>query len=221
MALGNFEKELVNYVEQYWYLEGKLPSASLIAKELQCSNNTVDAALENSEVITALTNRGIKVPGSRNHLSPEQLLLANSLLDYSDTRSQKKKLSDLGIPSSKYQAWLKQPAFANYLRTRSEQVLADSLHEANLALVDNVRRGDTSSLKLYYEMVGRWSSKTVSEVNIEFLMMKILEVIQRHVTDPEALTGIAEELGALAPQNANNPAGVGRTPVATPLALEG
>jgi hypothetical protein len=63
------------------------------------------------------------------------------------------------------------------------------------------------AISLFYEMTGRWSSKPASEVNVEYLLIKVLETIQKHIADPDVLRAIATDLGQIA-----NPSPIG-TPV--------
>lgn len=197
------EYEIVNYVEQEYTLSGRVPSASVIAEKLGHPEVRVAKFTSSDKFREAVKARGIRLSGvsgstDRGVLTEIQLACANTLLDFADTRSDRKKLQDLGISSQTYQGWLKDPAYQAYITQRAENLLPDITSEAHLALIGNVRRGDLGSIKLYYEMTGRWSSKTVGELNVEFLLMKILEAVQKHVKDPEAITAIAEELSVFA-----------------------
>ncbi len=204
MPFSRSEREIVDFVEQQWFLNQHVPSAEAISKYLGLSPTIVARFMDSDPFRNAAIARGINLLGSESRgLSAQQHLVINTLLDFQDTRSQKKKLADLKINSQTYQGWLRDPAFQTYLTQRAEKLLPDITADAHLALVDNVRRGDLGSIKLYYEMTGRWSSKTVGELNVEFLMMKVLETIQKHVTDQATLEAIGDDLmglGAIAPQ---------------------
>lgn len=197
MPLSDSDYEVLTFIEQEYHLGNGIPSADLIAKELSLPPKNITKLLDRKDFNVALTSRGIRREVKSRALTSEQLTCINTLLDQNDTRSDKKKLADLGIATQTYQGWCRDPAFALYLQQRTEALFPDGLNEANRALVDNVRRGDLGSIKLIYEMTGRWSSKPTSEMNIEMILMKVLETIQRHVTDPDALTAIAEDLSML------------------------
>ena len=194
MALQPNERELVNYVEQVYLLQGSMPEVSELSLALLIPELQVAAMLGKNEIKEALTKRGITAvgasPGMR--LSERQLACANLMLDFTDGRSEKRKLDDIEVTTQEYQAWLRNPVFKNYMQNRAESLLGDHLHTAHTALLDSVRTGDVPALKLYYEMTGRWSGKTVGEMNIQFFMAKVLEVIQRHV-EPEQMRAIAAE----------------------------
>lgn len=198
MPFTQQEYEVLNFIEQTYLLNRAVPSIEVISERTGVAENRVRKFWEREDFKAALEARGIDLRVQPNDiLTAEQLMCANALLDFSDTRSHKKKLSDLKISSQTYQGWLRDPAFQAYMTARAENMLGDVLPEAHMALVDNVRRGDLGSIKLMYEMTGRWSSKTVGDLNVEFLLMKILEAVQKHVTDPTILQNIAEELGTL------------------------
>jgi DNA-binding transcriptional MerR regulator len=187
--------------EQHWYTDNKLPTVDKVVKETGFPRNEIRTILASLEFQEACANRGIDVNTEAKLLTPTQLALANTLLDFSDMATPAQKLKRLGVSPRQYSAWMKQKAFADYLRTRSEELFSDALPEAHAALVRNLQNGDVSSIKLFYEISGRWSSKTAGEVNIEFLMMKILDILYRYISDPETLRLIANELGALANPN--------------------
>ena len=196
MALTPTQFDAVIYIEEFYYRNGRTPTNFELAGNFGKSEQVVAKWFDDA-MYEALEMRGIIYNKSTNGLTADQLLVANTMLNLADGRSQKKKLQDLKISAAQYSAWTRDPVFQDYMRTRAEQMMGDSLHEAHLALIDNVRHGDLGSLKLYYEMVGRWSTKTANEVNIEFVIIKLMEIIQKHVKDPAILTAIAEEITGL------------------------
>lgn len=214
-ALSQQQYNLLNYIEQIYLLEGYVPDKGACVAYVKCSPAYYDQQMKNELFLKKLSDRGIPTAQvaldikQGGALTEEQLACVNTLLDFSDRRSRTKKLADLGINSQKYQAWLRDPAFQYYIRQRSENLLPDAMHEVHGALLDTAARGDTSAMKLYYEMTGRYSTKSASEVNVEFLMMKIVEVVTKYVTDPVALEAIANELSVL-----SNPKPIAANPLA-------
>lgn len=205
----------MNYIEQVYFQTDKFPSAQQVCKALALSEKEYNAAMRSKDFKQMLSDRGLVMRDSGDGiLTPEQLACANTLLDFADTRSRKKKLSDLGITSQQYQAWLKDPAFQAYCRKRAEDLLPDSMHEVHGALLDTAMRGDVSAMKLYYEMTGRYNPRQDATVDVQFLLVRVIEAIQKHVTDPAALTAIAEEISAY--QGVAQPV-LSQTPVAKSL----
>lgn len=218
------EKDFVNFIEQWWHshdkINEKIPSTETIQSQLANNpkhgnvkinerpvanpdgvegywdNGKVGRFLKSGIINEALERRGI-ILADLSMLRPEQLAAANAILDFSDHRSQKTKLNELGISTTQYAAWLKQPNFQRYVKQRAEALLGDVQHEAHASLLKNVQRGDLNSIKLYYELTGRWSSKTVGDLNVEFLIIKVIESIQKHVREPEVISAIAEDLNGI------------------------
>lgn len=200
-----FDKNLVAFVEQEYYLSGAIPDHDRIARGLGRTKQKVVDAMMRTENLDALRKRGIEYYSDDYALTPEQLAVANTLLDMTDGRSQKKKLTDLNVSSRVYQAWLRTPAFQNYMRQRAESALNDNMHEAHLALLDSVRRGDTPALKLYYDVTGRHSEKNTNAVDVATILVRIIEILSRHITDPALLNVIAGELEQISPQQQYTP----------------
>lgn len=141
-------------------------------------------------------------------LSAEQLAAANLLLDFSDHRSQAAKLKSLGIPTTKYQNWLRIPAFQEYIQYRAEFLLNNTTHEAHTALLKNVQRGNQKAIEFLYEITGRYSRTQQNQQNLAVILVRLVEVIQRHVKDPDTIRAIAAEFNEVVPDGnvANAPA---------------
>jgi hypothetical protein len=118
-------------------------------------------------------------------------------MNLSDTRSERKKLSDLGISARTWEGWKRDPVVMEYMRERSEQILGAAIPEAHLALVDKVRAGDMSALKFYYEMTGRYTGQN-NGLDPKVLLSKVFDIIAKHVTEPQILQAIASDFQLLA-----------------------
>lgn len=138
-------------------------------------------------------------PQPSKPLSAEQLAAANLLLDFSDHRSQAAKLRSLGIPTTKYQNWLRIPAFQEYITYRAEYLLNNTTHEAHTALLKNVQRGNQKAIEFLYEITGRYSRNSQATQDLALIMVRLVEVIQRHVKDPETIRAIATEFNEILP----------------------
>ena len=204
------EEEFLNFLEQYWYTYGSVPTRAR-AEELGITNKLWDDSFKNGEFRKQCLERGISLRGleldldlppepiwRQQMLTEEQLTVANVLLDITDTRSAKKKLQDLGISTAKYQSFLKDPTYQDYIQSRAESMLGENQHEAHIALVDRVRSGDMSAIKYYNEITGRYvPSRGESNINVTLILMQMLEIIQRHVRDLGTQELIAQEFLAL------------------------
>lgn len=142
-----------------------------------------------------------------NALTPQQLIVANIMLDLVDTRSEKKKLQDLGVSTLKYQMWLKDPVFNQYLVDRAESMMGESQHQALLALQDKVRMGDLPSIKLYLEMTGRFVQQTTAVAgttpmaDFKVMLTRLIEIISDEVHDPQVAGIISDRIQGLISAN--------------------
>lgn len=204
-ALTEVEYELLSYFEQVWLETGLLITQDKAAIDYGIPVELFKAAWNKPEFKRELDLRGITVKSAVNGekwrlkaLTELQLTAANVMMDFQDTRSQKKKLADLGVSTAQWQSWLKDRAFQDYLRQRAENILGDNTHEAHLALIDRVRSGDMSAIKYYNEITGRYVPTKDNNVNVQLILVRVLEIIQKYVQDVRVQDLIAQEFLGLA-----------------------
>ena len=203
--LNATDQKLLNILEQEYLLSRLVPSAKVIEEKYAIAQQSYRSAFKKALFRQSLRARGIIIRGITDVeddelpgiLTPEQLICANTILDLTDNRSRKKKLADLGVATATYEGWLRDPAFQNYLRQRTEHYLGDNVHEAHLALVDRAKTGDVNALKLYYEITGRHVSGSEKAIDVQFLLTRILEIVMKYVDDPIKLEAMGAELEAL------------------------
>lgn len=196
--------DLLTYVHTHYQLYGTIPSEDA-ASEYGIPRKLFIDAFNNSTFRSALEERGIilkRFEGddwTSKGLTPHQLLVANQLLDLTDQRTTKKKLQELQVNTQTYQAWLKDPAFAAYLKTRAQQLLGENDHEVNLAFLDKIRSGDIKAVQFYYEMMGIYVPQRagVNQVDVQGLIVKIIEIIDDVVDDNDIKFVIGERLKRL------------------------
>lgn len=206
-SLSPIELELVDVYEQFWMLHGRTPKPDELAI-LGYDLEAVTLAVGSEHFREAVNERGVVFTArSFGILHPEQLAVANVLLDLTDTRARKKKLSDLGVSTAKYQAWLRDPHFQSYLKARAEALLGDSHHDADLALLDAVRSGNLNAIDYYNELTGRHvrPSRTAAGgrgFDAQILISRIIEIIQEEVKDPQTQARLADRFDHLLAANA-------------------
>lgn len=214
------ELQFVTYCHQIYALEGSILSEESAKQSLMMPPKEYQRLMSDDRILAALEERGVRPPvGTSNNvvelkewqknlqvnsLTSQQLLVANAMLDLVDTRSQKKKLQDLGVSTQTYATWLKDAVFQNYLRTRAESMLGENQHEAALALLDKVRMGDIKAIELYYEMQGIYTRASASQVNaqqvavdVQNLIVSIIEIITDEVDDFQVAARISNRMKGL------------------------
>lgn len=205
-ALTDNEVRMVNLIEQRFYETGHVPTNEKLALDLKLSKQLVIKAWKKEVFRQALLVRGVNLDSEGNTsdiLSQEQLLVANMILNVHDKTTIRKKLEAVSTALGKkitvqtYNGWLQQPAFQNYLRKRVEKEFGNTDTEAKMAHIKAIHDGDMNAVKLYYEMTGLYNPKVQVDVNIESVIVQVVEIITRHVSDPVALEAIASEIEQL------------------------
>lgn len=193
--LSRDEWTILNFIEERHMKKGQFPHLSTISKECKVDQVKVVEALSNPLMQKSLDARGIKWQQLDEYrLTPQQLATLQSLLNIADNRSIADKLRSLDINISTYYGWTKQPHFMEAYRELSEKLYGESIPAVHKAVIQKAVEGDHQAQKLMLAIAGRWDDKkSVEAVNIRFVLMKVLEVIQKHVLDKDTLKAIAEE----------------------------
>lgn len=207
------EREVIGYSEAMWFSRNRLPTPEELLQKFNLTPKKLQAILSNEDVKKSFVERGMPVVAGRD-LTPQQITAINTILNVHDRRSRAKRLQEMGINERIWNGWNKDPAFMEYYRECAERILHEGIPEAHVALVENVRRGDISSIKMLYEITGRYTGKD-SNVDPRAVIIKVFEVIAKHVQDPSILKSIADDLSLMVALD--QPANI--SPVATPKAL--
>lgn len=196
--LSRIDLDVIHFIERFHASMGETPTDQQIADRYELPKDFLKGFRSNSLVLKSLATRGIIYPAPKDRFTPEQMHAAATMMDYTDRRSDEKKLRDLGISTRQWSAWIQDNQFAQYLSSRSELMLQNSMHEAHKGLVKGVRNGNVASIRTMYEITGRHDPNKEAEVNVQQLLHGFIEVIQRFVKDPITLHAIATEMTNLA-----------------------
>ena len=193
--LTNEQWDMICYIEEFYKNENKFPALSKIVEYCSMEHVAVVEALNDPVVKTALTNRGIDwEPVKRYDLKPEQIIAIEVLLNISDMRPVTTKLKALGINPATYNKWKNNPKFMDAYREAARGMYGKSIPELHTAVIKKAIDGDAYMMKTALAISGEWDDKrSVEAMNIQFVLMKVLEVIQKHVQDPLVLNSIANE----------------------------
>jgi hypothetical protein len=204
--LSEFDLQIITFLDQQYQLTGQLLTADRALRDFGIPVGEFTKTMENPLTRKALEERGVIFERFMDDswvsksLTPIQLLVANCMLDLTDTRSQKKKLQDLNTSTITYNAWLKDPVFKNYIHQRAEQMIGDNKHEVDTALLDRIRAGDLKAISYYNEMTGRFvsASKTQSaNIDIQSIIVKIIEIVDECVTSQQDKLAVSVKLKQL------------------------
>lgn len=187
-------RSIVAAVDAYYRQFGKVPSAIEAQKFYPRTTTKVIAALMvTDEFRLALNYRGIEWEIDSG-LSLEQSMALLKMGDWTDRRSTNVKLKELGIPMARYQAWMKQPLFAEALHARTEAAFSDMVPIALQKLMGNVEANDQRAIEKVLEITGRWNPAQQQIEDVHILTMRLIEAIIRNVPDPAQRSAILDDM---------------------------
>lgn len=174
---------------------GKLPSVTEVHKFWpRIPTATYSALFLTPEFRQALAYRGVEWEVD-NGLSIEQSMLLLKLLDFSDKRALGPKLKELGIPMSRYQAWMQQPLFKESYRVRSESQFKDAVPLALNKLIANADANDQRAIEKILEITGRWNPAQQQIEDVRSIIVRVMEAVIRNTSNPEERRAIMSEIG--------------------------
>lgn len=127
-------------------------------------------------------------------LTPQQVIAMQVVTDPTDKRSLAAKLKQVGINNTVWRAWLRNPVFAEAVRRTSEHIIQDTVAIAHTRLAQKVDQGDLGAIKTLYEVSGRHDPNKQQMLDFAKVIGLVLEVMQRHITDPVVLRAIGDDL---------------------------
>lgn len=224
------EVDFASLMNQYYLIKGRLMPIKVAVEDYSFEEQefadlfnspNVKAMLKERQVVVrsklveSLNPEGVPVLSEEDSkdwklkgLSPQQLIVANAMLDLVDTKSEKKRLQDLNVSTRTWDTWMSDPVFNAYMRDRAEAMLANSQHLAHVALLDKVRGGDLKAIEYMNELNDRYikkpppaaqSSVTVNNNNFDTktIVGKVIEIITDEVEDTQTAMRIGDRLRLL------------------------
>lgn len=180
-----------------WYMGNKtIPTLEELDAICDISKVRIATVLKSDQFLMAMDETGIPFRKAKG-LNGHQHFALMILTDPNDKRPFHERLKQIGVTSTMYRAWLKNPIFASFLTTFMNNALQDHETAAHLSLMNKVDRGDVRALELYYAMTGIYDPQSRQERDIQTVLTAVVEIIQRNVTDQSVLANIAEEIQTL------------------------
>jgi hypothetical protein len=189
MALTVEDIKVINWTEEWWLRKKSFPPVD--AFESFFPKYSLKEALKNEIFLKALNNRGIKLPENNTKLDNEQLAAIAVMANFRDPRSPTVKLKSIGVSWTKWQGWMKDKYFKEFLQDLCAVNFEDSIDVAQAGILKGVEKGNVDSVKLYLELTGRYTPQSQEVVNLKLILSRLLETIQIHVKDPIVLRNIA------------------------------
>lgn len=155
--------------------------------------STWDKIYSTPEFKEALEIRGISMD-PLDGLTPQQMLAIEILANPVDRRNTETRMKAIGVSMSTYRSWMRNKLFAELVREKSEQNLGDSVSVAMNRLVANAEAGDQRAIEKVLEISGRYNPAQIEQANARQVILAVVEIVLRHVTDPDMKKAIVEDL---------------------------
>lgn len=149
--------------------------------------------LGSSRFMAALEERGIATHPMQD-LSPRQAAAIAIYLDTTTAATHGQKLRAAGVTESTWRGWMRQPKFAAYLSSVSDEVLAASIPVAKQRIAQGVDAGDIKFIDIALRLTG---NNPDADVNVHAALMAIFEILDREIPDPAVLRRIADRVGTM------------------------
>ena len=139
----------------------------------------------------ALEARGIpaEVPVG---ITAEQAYALTVMTDQSMTLDPFQRLKKMDITWAQWQGWLKQPMFAKIYGKTSEDLLKSSVPAALTALANRAQAGNNDAIKYLLAITGYYDPTAKGSTGeYERVISAMIDAVEKHVEDPEALKKIS------------------------------
>lgn len=197
-ALTGAEKALINFYELQWHLRHRVPTVEEVTEYLRkdrpnIRQTSINYYLTRHPVKKALRDRGIPFEQhTQEELTPQQQAAAITVMNFADDRPIAVKLDELGVLPATYYAWLQDPVFNNFVNSKADQNKVNIRPTAVAEFTKKVNSGDWNAIKYWLEVTGEFSNDDTPQS--EVLIKMLIEIIQKHVKDPETIMAIAQDI---------------------------
>lgn len=190
-----FRNAIVAFDNAY-KLHGSLPTVDEVHRFFpKLTKTTYSQLFLTDEFKLALLYRGIDWE-PENGLSMEQSMVLTKMSDWSDRRSIKVKLNEMGVPFTRWQAWLKNPLFKALYGRLSDDNLVAAIPMAQNALISKAESEDVQAIKFLFEVTGRYNPAAQAVEDARTVVMAVLEAVIKH-TDPKTREAILSEVKSI------------------------
>jgi hypothetical protein len=178
-------RETIRRIEIYWHANNRVPTQSLLAQEMNLSEEEIDDIFAHPDFVRLLQKSYYweAYQRSDSDLTSQQLLTLNVLANQYDKRSHTQKFRDLKITPQQFNRWMQEPAFSRALNERIQKNFHDDGWKVLQSILQTASSGDTNAAKFYMELTGRYTpTNRTQSVNVSLKAVDLLvEVLTRHL----------------------------------------
>lgn len=192
-SLSRAERDVISFYELQWIMKSRVPTIEEVASYCKLKHTEINYMLTRKMVQKALDQRGVPwKQHTQEELTPTQVAVAITMSNFADTRTNEAKLDQMGVTSAQYYAWLNDPAFKNMVQTLADQNLQNIRPTAIGEFTKLINQGDWNAVKFYLQTTGELQGNEAPQS--EVLIKMLIEIIQKHVKDPEIIIAIANDI---------------------------
>jgi hypothetical protein len=190
-------RDLTQVAYDHWLKCSRLITVQEIIKSRDWNPLAVAAMLDSEDFKRSVLAAGIPWVGSQDTLTTEQHYVINIVLDPTNKGSLKNRLDKAGVTYAKWQGWMKQPAFKAAVNRLFADTLENVMPSIQNSLINQAERGNMHAIKFVYELTKRWDPNGNNSQDLVVLIGQVIEIVTKHVTDPDTLVKIGSELQGL------------------------
>lgn len=183
-------KKVLPWVELFWHQKKRYPLDEELVQKFGFTKTQLLQMHNSKYYDRCLKDRGIT--REDRDLSERQVAAISVITNFSDQRPTSVKLVSIGVSEEELNGWYSNPIFQRELAARADSILDNIFPEAQAQLARQIKAGSFPALKFYYEITGR--AQSPETVNVKMAMMRLIEIVQKHVQDPDILRAIASDM---------------------------
>jgi hypothetical protein len=184
-------------------IHGIVPNVVDVGREFNLTPVAVQETLMREPVQRVMKARGIPIifgsekDGTGTTLSHEQLQCIAIMTDPTVRGGRIARLKKAGVSETKFKTWMNSHHFREAYTSLANSILENSLGDVNIGLVNAAEKGDVPAIKFFYEVTGRYNPQDRSVMDAMSILNAVVDIVQRHVVDPDVLKAMAAEISML------------------------
>ncbi len=194
-----------------------LETQVILDQDASLTKEQVELIWASSKFQKSLESRGIASTKNPN-LTLRQETFLQAYLNPLNLKTPQVLAKQMKITAIELDGWMRQKEFAKAMSAKAQDNLEKYLPMADQALGQLVQQGDMKAITFLNQLTGRFDANKQNSIDIVSVMMKVQDVILRHVRDPEVKRNIARELIAIA--NGQSPLSALPEPVSDTINVE-
>lgn len=190
---------------------------TVLDQDASLTKEQVELVWPSAKFQKSIESRGIATTKNPN-LTLRQETFLQAYLNPLNLKTPQVLAKQMKINTIELDGWMRQKEFAKAMSAKAQDNLEKYLPMADQALGQLVQQGDMKAITFLNQLTGRFDANKQNSIDIVSVMMKVQDVILRHVRDPEVKRNMARELIAIA--NGQSPLAAIPEPISDTIEVE-